>query len=81
MGTSVGNDLPLAPQLVISMATQLVCSALTLKVANTEMTLRFFPSSPAMSSARAHKNGRLEEERVHVTPIEARSPGKIIQPY
>ena len=42
MGTSVGNDLPLAPQLVISMATQLVCSALTLKVANTEMTLRFF---------------------------------------
>ena len=29
--------------------------------------------------ARAHKNGRLEEERV--TPIEARSPGKIIEPY
>ena len=31
------------------------------------------------SSPRAHKNGRLEEE--HVTPIEARSPGKIIEPY
>ena len=30
-------------------------------------------------SARAHKNGRLEEERV--TPIEACSPVKIIEPY
>ena len=30
-------------------------------------------------TARAHTNGRLEEERV--TPIEARSPGKIIEPY
>ena len=29
--------------------------------------------------ARAHKNRQLEEE--HVTPIEARSPGKIIEPY
>ena len=29
--------------------------------------------------ARAHKNGRLEEERVN--PIEARSLGKIIEPY
>ena len=29
--------------------------------------------------ARAHKNGRLEEERE--TPIEARSLGKIIEPY
>ena len=28
---------------------------------------------------RAHKNGRLEYERA--TPIEARSPGKIIEPY
>ena len=28
---------------------------------------------------RAHKNGRLEKERV--TPIEAHSPGKIIEPY
>ena len=28
---------------------------------------------------RVHKNGWLEEERV--TPIEARSPGKIIEPY
>ena len=30
-------------------------------------------------ASRAHKNRRLEEERV--TPIEARSPGKIIEPY
>ena len=30
------------------------------------------------SISRAHKNERLEEERV--TPIEARSPGKIIEP-
>ena len=29
--------------------------------------------------SRAHKNGRLEEKCV--TPIEARSPGKIIEPY
>ena len=29
--------------------------------------------------SRAYKNGRLEEERV--TPIEACSPGKIIEPY
>ena len=28
---------------------------------------------------RVHKNGQLEEERV--TPIEARSPGKIIELY
>ena len=31
------------------------------------------------SISRAHKNGRLEEERV--TPIEAHSPVKIIEPY
>ena len=28
---------------------------------------------------RAHKNGRLEYKHVHVTPIEACSPGKIIE--
>ena len=32
-----------------------------------------------MVAPRAHKNGRLEEERV--TPIEARSPVKIIELY
>ena len=32
-----------------------------------------------IGSARAHKNGWLEEERV--TPIEVHSPGKIIEPY
>ena len=32
-----------------------------------------------LGGARAHKSGRLEEECV--TPIEARSPGKIIEPY
>ena len=43
---------------------------------------KYFPL-PAHNSiivkARAHKNRRLEEECV--TPIEARSPGKIIEPY
>ena len=35
--------------------------------------------SPSYPSARAHKNGQLEEECA--TQIEARSPGKIIEPY
>ena len=33
----------------------------------------------AIVYTRTHKNRRLEEERV--TPIEACSPGKIIEPY
>ena len=32
-----------------------------------------------LDQPRAHKNGQLEEERV--TPIEARSPVKVIEPY
>ena len=38
---------------------------------------RYTISCNEMCTARAHKNGRLEEERV--TPIEAHSPGKIIE--
>ena len=34
---------------------------------------------PCIACTRAHKNGRLEEERV--TPIEACSPVKLIGPY
>ena len=47
---------------------------------NTQEVLSMFHQGRSLiAGPRAHKNGRLEEERV--TPIEARSPGKIIEPY